>query len=152
MSYDVCLLDQARQRAKRREGNVFCKLADTFEGQFTIQQRNACIHKLQIGYTLVLTDAAKTILWVSDCFRAMTGYRPYEVLGKMPDMFQGSSTSPADVLRLGESLAMAQPVGADLMNYRKNGDMYVCRVHIKPLYNTRQDLTHFLAVEWEVSR
>ena len=149
-SYEVFLLDQAQQRAKRREENLFRKLADIFDWNLSTQQRNAYVRKLQAGNTLVLTDTAKTILWASNSFLNMTGYSPTEALGKKPGMLQGPDTDPATVLCVRRALAMAEPISANLVNYRKNGEAYVCQVHIEPLYDNRQKLTHFIAVESEV--
>ena len=149
-SYEVFLLDQARQRAGRREETLFRKLADIFDWKLTLRQRNAYIRKLQTGCTLVLTDPAKTILWASSSFLTMTGYAPVEALGNKPGMLQGPDTDPATVLHIRRALERAEPVAADLVNYRKNGEAYVCRVHIEPLYDSQRNLTHFLAVECEV--
>lgn len=149
-SYELFLLDKAQQRAKRREETLFCKLADIFDWKLTSRQRNAYIRKLQTGCTLVLTDPANTILWASGSFLTMTGYTPAEALGRKPGMFQGEDTNPAVLLRIRKTLELAEPVSADLVNYRKNGESYICRVHIEPMYDNRNNLTHFLAVESEV--
>lgn len=149
-SYEVFLLDQARQRAGRREETLFRKLADIFDWKLTPRQRNTYVRKLQTGYTLVLTDPAKTIIWASNSFLTMTGYKPAEALGQKPALLQGAGTNPDLVLQVQTALDRTESVSADLLNYRKNGEPYICRVHIEPLYDSRQNLTHFLAVEREV--
>lgn len=149
-SYEIFLLEHARHRASRREEILFRQFTGTFDWKMSSLECNDYLHKLQDGYTLVLTDLSKSIIWTSQNFLAMTGYTPAEILGKKSSLLQGPGTDPAAVLRIGKALGMAQPVGADLVNYRKNGQTYLCRVHIEPLYDTQQHLTHFLAVEREV--
>ncbi|UHG90463.1 PAS domain-containing protein [Spirosoma oryzicola] len=144
------MLTQAQQRANRREIELFRQLNDIFDWNIPRRQRNAYIKKLESGSTLVLTDLSKTILWTSHNFLTMTGYSHLEVIGKTPRILQGPDTDPATIIRVRESLQRANSVKADLLNYRKGGDSYVCRVQIDPLYDSQGALTHFLAVESEV--
>jgi|GEM_PF-1021265 len=150
VSYEVLLLEQARQRASRREEMLFRQLTGIFDWKMSALECDDYLHKLRTGYTLVLTDLSKSIIWTSQNFLTMTGYTSAEILGKKSSLLQGPDTDPAVLMRIGKALGLAQPAGADLVNYRKNGQTYVCRVHIEPLYDNRQNLTHFLAVEREV--
>jgi PAS domain S-box-containing protein len=148
--YEIYKLDQAQQRAKRTEADLFRQFGVIFDWDMTRQQRNAYLKKLSSGSTLVLTDPTKTILWASQNFLAMTGYTAAESVGQTPGMLQGPNTDHATVFRMRDSLQSADSVEADLLNYRKNGEPYTCRVAIDPIYNSRGELTHFLAVEHEV--
>lgn len=148
--YEIFLLDRAQQLAKRKEANVFRQLAHIFDWDLPRWQRNSYLRKLAAGQTLVLTDLSKTILWTSQNFLAMTGYDRAEAIGQTPGMLQGPQTDLTTVRRVRESLERADSVKADLLNYRKNGEPYMCRVQIDPLYTNQNELTHFLAVESEV--
>ncbi|MFD2573243.1 PAS domain-containing protein [Spirosoma soli] len=148
--YEIFMLTQAQERAKRKEANLFRQLGDIFDWDMSRRQRNSYLKKLQTGHTLVLTDLSKTILWTSRNFLAMTGYTHNEAIGKTPQILQGPGTDLATIMRVRESLRAADPVKADLLNYRKNGEPYICRVAIDPLYDSQGALTHFLAVESEV--
>lgn len=149
-AYEVFLLTQAQQRAKDKEAALFCQLIDIFDWNVPRRLRNLYLRKLETGYTFVLTDLSKTILWTSQRFLSMTGYSRTEALGQTPKLLQGPDTDQATVLRVRESLSRADSVKADLLNYRKNGEPYICRVQIDPLYTNQNELTHFLAVESEV--
>lgn len=150
--YEIFLLAQAQQRAKQKETEVFLKLNDIFDWQLSRRQRNGYLKKLNAGFTLVLTDPSRTILWTSNNFLAMTGYAHAETVGQKPGLLlQGPGTDPKTIERVSEALFNALPVKADLLNYRKSGESYMCRVVIDPLYNTQGELTHFLAVECEVA-
>ncbi len=149
--YEVFLLSQAQQRAKNKEAALFRQLADIFDWDLPRRKRNAYLRKLQNGHTLVLTDLSRTILWTSKNFLTMTGYAHTEALGRTPKMLQGPGTDAHTLQQVRDSLDRADSVEADLLNYRKNGEPYICRVHIDPLYNNQNELTHFLAVESEVA-
>ncbi len=148
--FEIYMLTQAQERAKRKEAALFRQLGDIFDWDISRRQRNGYIKKLDAGFTLVLTDLSKTILWTSRSFLTMTGYAHSEAVGRTPRILQGPDTSSEAVLLVRESLKRANSVKTDLLNYRKNGEPYLCRVAIDPLYNTQGELTHFLAVESEV--
>lgn len=80
----------------------------------------------------------------------MTGFTRTESIGQTPGILQGPNTDRATVLRIGDSVRRADPVEADLFNYRKNGETYLCHLAIDPLYSSQGKLTHFLAVESEI--
>ncbi|WP_460979978.1 PAS domain-containing protein [Spirosoma knui] len=148
--YEIFMLRQAQERAQRKEANLFRQLGDIFDWNLSRRQRNNYVKKLNAGSTLVLTDLAKTILWTSRSFMTMTGYSHVEAVGQTPAMLQGPATDLSTVRLVRDSLSRADSVKADLLNYRKSGEPYICRVQIDPLYNNQGELTHFLAVENEV--
>ncbi|MBC3788374.1 PAS domain-containing protein [Spirosoma utsteinense] len=149
-SYEIFMLDQAQHRAKRKEAAVFQALSDIFDWKLPRQQRNGYLKKLGTGSTLVLTDQTKTILWTSNSFLAMTGFTRAESIGRTPGILQGPGTDRATLLTVRDSIRHGSPIKADLLNYRKNGESYLCRVSIDPLFSHQGELTHFLAVENEV--
>lgn len=148
--YEIFMLTQAQERAKSKEAALFRQLGEIFDWNMPRRERNAYLRKLQAGYTLVLTDLSKTILWTSSNFLSMTGYNHSEAVGQTPKILQGPDTDLTTVLRVRDSLRRAEPIKTDLLNYRKNGEPYICRVQINPLYDNQGELTHFLAVENEV--
>lgn len=97
---------------------------------------------------VILTDPKRKILWVNDYFEEMTGYRKQEVLGKSPGrLLQGPETDPDSVARIKKALAAEKPFEDALINYRKNGEAYVCRLAIHPIFDHRQQLVNFMAFE-----
>ena len=38
-----------------------------------------------------------------------------------------------------------------VVNYRKNGETYLCQIKVVPLYNEVNELTHYLAFEKELA-
>lgn len=149
-SYEIALLDHARHKARQREIALLDQFQETYNWQLSRRQWQHYRKSLQKGSTLVLTDSAKQILWTSQSFLAMTGYTPTEVLGQRPWMLQGKKTDPQTLNYIREQLSQHKPVKADVVNYRKNGDLYTCRLSIDPLHNSLGDLTHFMAVEYAI--
>jgi PAS domain S-box-containing protein len=97
---------------------------------------------------VILTDAKKHILWVNNDFTELTGYTLGEVIGHNPgQLLQGTNTDPQDVKRIGQALAAQIPFKDEILNYRKNGEAYTCRLVIHPVFNAHQELCNFIAFE-----
>lgn len=99
---------------------------------------------------LVVTDTQKIIRWVNEGFTKMTGYPAYTSIGKSPAFLQGRNTSAETKKRIRQKLSEQIPFSENIINYRKNGEEYVCHVEIHPLINDKDQLTHFLALEREI--
>lgn len=96
---------------------------------------------------IILTDAKRKILWVNDGFTAITGYRLYEVIGKKPSLLQGPDTEQNAVDRIRECLQNKISFKDELTNYRKNGESYLCKLVIHPIFDTKGELLNFIAFE-----
>jgi hypothetical protein len=49
-----------------------------------------------------------------------------------------------------EELKTNQTFRGSLLNYKKNGQTYICQINILPIYNLDEKLEYFLAIEKEV--
>lgn len=108
---------------------------------------------LNKGYdALVLTDTSQKILWVSDGFKKMTGYSKKHALGQTPKFLQGKKTSKDKRKKIREDLATKYTFTGDLINYRKNGETYICNINIVPIFSKKDELKYFLAIEKEVKQ
>lgn len=99
---------------------------------------------------LVLTDHSQKIKWVNEGFAVMTGYSSKFSLGKSPKFLQGQNTSALTINRIRQKLSKGEVVKEKVCNYRKNGQEYLCEVHIHPLINSISGVTHYLALEREL--
>ncbi len=101
---------------------------------------------------VVLTDVHQKILWANDRFMNMTGYSLAEMHGKKPGrLLQGPDTEEQEVLRIRQALQLGIPIEGALTNYRKNGEKYLCKIAIHPIFDEEQQLTHFIAFEEDLS-
>lgn len=97
---------------------------------------------------VILTNAQRNILWVNDDFTHITGYTLPEVVGKSPGrLLQGPDTEPEAVTRIKQGLSSKVPFRGEITNYRKNGESYLCRLAIHPVYDEAHNLTNFIAFE-----
>ncbi|PHN01803.1 helix-turn-helix domain-containing protein [Flavilitoribacter nigricans] len=97
---------------------------------------------------VILTDARKHILWVNNDFTELTGYTLGEAIGRQPGrLLQGADTDPNDVRRIGQALSAQIPFKDEILNYRKNGEAYTCRLVIHPVFDAQHELCNFIAFE-----
>ena len=97
---------------------------------------------------VILTDADQYILWVNQDFEAITGYSLPEVVGKNPGrLLQGARTEPDAVARIREGIASRAAFKASVTNYRKNGEEYLCKLVVHPIFGRDKRLTNYLAFE-----
>lgn len=106
--------------------------------------------QLETYDALVVTDPLQNIVWVSDGFQEMTGYPRSFAMGKSPSFLQGPNTSKAVKKQIQEELEGSQHYLGSIINYRKNGEAYRCRIKIVPIYDSKRKLANFLALEKEL--
>ncbi len=99
---------------------------------------------------LVLTNIDKKIVWVNQGFEKMTGYSSSFAIGKKPTFLQGKNTSNNTRAIFRQNLQKGTHFCDTLVNYRKNGEEYICQIELFPLQNTAGHITHFLALEQEI--
>ncbi|WP_373551564.1 PAS domain-containing protein [Haliscomenobacter sp.] len=97
---------------------------------------------------VILTDPNQRIVWVNDDFTAMTGYSLGEAIGRIPGkILQGPQTEPEVIERIRKAIQQRVPFRDQLTNYRKNGEPYVCKLVIHPVFDRNQELINFIAFE-----
>ncbi|MEM9077312.1 MAG: PAS domain-containing protein [Bacteroidota bacterium] len=98
---------------------------------------------------LVVTDLTKNIIWTNRGFYEMTGYSKQFAIGKRPTFLQGEKTSEKAKKEIRELLKQQKRFTKAIINYRKNGEEYICHIDVIPLFNEKNRVTHFLAMESE---
>ena len=96
---------------------------------------------------VILTDAQRKILWVNEDFTEITGYTLTEVAGKKPNLLQGPETEQEAIKRIRRNLQHNIAFREEITNYRKNGEAYLCKLVIHPVFNRNQQLSNFIAFE-----
>ena len=96
---------------------------------------------------IVITDKDQNIDFTSSGFERMTGYNNQEVKGKNPNFLQGVNTDKATSQIIRNAISELKPVSAVIQNYKKDGTPYYCEVNIQPVFNRKNELVNFIAVE-----
>ncbi|ARD44372.1 diguanylate cyclase [Colwellia sp. PAMC 21821] len=91
------------------------------------------------------------IIYVNKAFETLTGYKKDEVIGETPRILQGDLTDKEAMSRIKIALTNNQAVTETLLNYDINGRPYWIEMNIIPLKNKYGEVTHFGAIERDVS-
>ena len=99
-------------------------------------------------------DASQSskIVYVNNAFEKQTGYCSDEVIGKTPRMLQGPKTERPELDRMQEAISSYLPVRTELVNYSKSGREYVVEIDITPIANDAGSVSHFVAVQRDITQ
>jgi diguanylate cyclase (GGDEF)-like protein/PAS domain S-box-containing protein len=91
------------------------------------------------------------IIFVNPAFTRLTGYTAEEVIGRKPGFLQGPGTDPEARARVREAIHARRPVRGQLLNYAKDGRPYWLDMNIVPLSDESGAITHFVAIERDIT-
>ena len=148
-SFDVHLENFQNLVAEFRKNNDVSHLINVIKDSYWTSELPVKIFQEDYD-ALVLTDDTQKILWVSDGFREMTGYTKKFAVGKRPSFLQGKMTSLKTKKEIREELKNNHMFSGSLLNYKKSGEVYNCKINILPIYNEKRKLEYFLALEKEI--
>jgi PAS domain S-box-containing protein len=103
--------------------------------------------------SIMITEAGTgyPIIYVNAAFCELSGYGPHEVLGKSPSFLQGPNTDPEVLKRLNQSIKDGVLFHGQAINYRRDGSEFMMEWKIAPIRNEKDEITHYLAIQREVS-
>ncbi|UZD23562.1 PAS domain-containing protein [Algoriphagus halophytocola] len=145
LSWDISSPYYRVKQQKSEELQLLMKFAREYSWSIDLRRELSTPYE-----ALVLTDLDQNIVYVNPGFQAMTGYSPDFAIGKKPTFLQGKSTSLTTRNQIRAKLSAEIPFSGSLVNYRNNGEAYLCEISIFPLHNSSHELTHFLAIEKEL--
>ncbi|MDO5987564.1 PAS domain-containing protein [Flavivirga amylovorans] len=144
--YSMHLAKQALNFNKQNDIEILKAYKMKFDWSFDIE---AVLAKSEFE-ALILTDLMQEIQWVNGGFTKMTGYSFKYVKGKKPNFLQGKNTSPKTLNNIRNYLKSGVHFKENIVNYRRNGEMYNCNIEVYPLKDGNNIITHLLALEKEV--
>ena len=104
------------------------------------------------GTPVVVTDAARRIVWVNAAFTRLTGYPLEAARGAHPGrLLQFERTDPATVRRIGAALAEGRGVREAIENRGAGGERYWIDLDIQPVRDPCGQLAGFVATQTEIT-
>jgi PAS domain S-box-containing protein len=91
------------------------------------------------------------IVYVNDAFERKTGFTRDEAIGQTPSILQGPKTNRSELERIQKAFETQSPVRAELINYAKSGKEYWLELDIVPIENDDGLVTHFVAVQRDIT-
>ncbi len=106
---------------------------------------------IQRNEVIVVTDPSLTIVHATHNIFEMNGYRPEEVIGKKPKVFQGKETDKTTLADISKAINEVASFDAKILNYRKDGTTYTCWIKGSPIFDRSGKVVNFIAYEKEVA-
>jgi len=105
----------------------------------------------QSPLSVVITDLDAMIQYVNPHFTNATGYSREEIIGQNPRILQSGQTPKETYVELWNALTNGKIWRGELINKRKNGELYWEEAHIVPVVNAAGATTHYVAVKLEIT-
>lgn len=100
---------------------------------------------------MMVTGNDATIQYVNAEFCHLTGYAPEELVGQKPSLLKSGKTPDSVYQDMWQTLTQGQPWHGELINKRKNGDVYTELIYISPMKNDLGDSTGYVGVWVDIS-
>lgn len=101
--------------------------------------------------SIVITDTSGNIEYVNAKFCALTGYTFKEVLGQNPSVLSTGKTPMSEYSLLWKTILSGKEWKGVFNNKKKNGELYWESALISPVFNEKQEITHFLAIKKDIT-
>lgn len=105
----------------------------------------------QSASAMMITDSKGHIEYVNPMFNELTGYATEELMGKTPRILKSGDTPPDYYKAMWEALHAQGMWQGEIKNRRKDGQSYWVHESISAIRNSDGNITHFLAVEEDVT-
>ena len=105
----------------------------------------------QSANTIVITDTNGTIEFVNPAFSVKTGYSSTEVIGQNPRVLNSGKQPQECYQQLWSTISSGQVWQGELLNKRKNGELYWEFATISPVKNQSEQITHYVAIKEDIT-
>ncbi len=100
--------------------------------------------------SILITDRNGIVEYVNENFEKLTGYSSVEIIGKnadilKPDFFSKDNSSMWAEIRKGNKWK------GELLNEKKDGELYWAIVSISPLFDKDGGITHYLSIQEDIT-
>ena len=115
----------------------------------------ACVSRINDSILITKANVADwngpEIVFANPAFEILTGFSVAEVVGKTPKILQGADTDYNELGKIKAALLQGESLRTELLNYTKAGHPYWIEIDISPVKSTTGEITHFVAVERDVT-
>ena len=143
---DIVMQRAARQKEFIKDITDFNRLKkDNLWQSMPEKQIEHCI--VWENKTVLVTSPSLQVILATKNIFEMNGYRPQEVIGKYPKMFQGEATSIESRKKIKIAIEKHLHFDCNIINYRKDGSLYICHIEGFPIFDNKGKLVNYIAFE-----
>ncbi|MCX6149563.1 MAG: PAS domain S-box protein [Ignavibacteriales bacterium] len=101
--------------------------------------------------TVVIADREGIIEYVNPAFEDLTGYTSEEALGKTPRILKSGTKDQKYYEALWRTILSGKVFRAEIVNKKKNGDLYFLEKTISPIFDKNKNITHFVGTGVDIT-
>ena len=105
----------------------------------------------ETGNSVMITDRQGVIEYVNPAFTRISGYTFEEAVGQKPGILKSGQTSPEYYRQMWKSLHAGQEWRGELLNRKKNGELFWESEVISPLKDEAGEISHLVAVKEDIT-
>lgn len=115
--------------------------------------KELAMDSLEEGVTIAdFTHPLQPLVFANQGFTEITGYTVDETVGKNCRFLQGPDTEPEVVSRIKHAVMNGLSIQCRLKNYKKNGEMFINNLSLKPIRNANSVVTHYVGIQSDVTK
>ncbi len=100
---------------------------------------------------ILITDAEGSIQWANPAFTSLTGYSLQETKGENPRLLKSGRHSSKFYKSLWQTIKTGEIWQGEVLNKRKNGELYIEEMTIAPLLNENEEISNYIAIKQDVT-
>lgn len=127
-------------------------ITETKAIQNTLHLKNRALEAA--GNGIIIVDALHPdlpIIYCNAAFTSITGYSREEVIGINCQFLQNDDRDQEAIVTMAKAIQKGEACQVILRNYRKDGSLFWNELSVTPLYDAQQRLTHYIAVQNDVT-
>jgi PAS domain S-box-containing protein len=127
--------------------------AELAAANLELQHSNAKLSRAveQNPVSIVITDLIGKIEYVNPKFTEVSGYTPAEAIGQNPRVLKSGKMPPETYRQLWAALTSGKEWRGELLNRKKNGELYWEWASISPISDESGKITNYLAVKEDIT-
>lgn len=105
----------------------------------------------QSPVSIVITNNNGIIEYVNPKFSQITGYTYQEAIGQKPSILKSGAQTDDFYKELWNTIVLGQDWSGEILNKRKNGELFWEQALISPIVNEKNEVTHYVAVKEDIT-
>ena len=105
----------------------------------------------QVADILFITDRNGIIEYVNPAFEKITGYSREEAIGNRPSILKSGRMGPEYYSNVWKTILSGNVYQAEVVNKKKNGELFYYDQVITPLKDSQGNITHFISVGRDIT-
>ncbi len=94
-----------------------------------------------------MEQKSSPVIFATNEFYRVTGYRPDEVIGQNCRFLQGWNTDKRDIEEIRDAIAERRQVSLEILNYTKRGDEVLNSLYLSPCFDDSGKMVRYLGYQ-----